>query len=214
MKNNKRIGERKKRSIGSRANQPDLGYYFIITDTEETEQNYIKGLKDSIPQTLSRRLVIKVLKTSTVKLVQEALSRAASHPQYGEIWIIFDRDQVKNFDYIIKQAEMSGIKVGWSNPCIEIWFNSYFGKIPPYQTSVECCSKFSEKYLHETNQQYKKSDPKIYQNLCSYGNESKAIEIAEKRFLQYERDGITKPSDMCPCTTVYKLIKEIKSKIH
>ena len=29
---------------------PELGYYFIVTDTEETEQNYMYGLRDSIPK--------------------------------------------------------------------------------------------------------------------------------------------------------------------
>ena len=56
--------------------------------------------------------------TNTENLVNETLSQAALHPQYVEPWIIFDRDQVKNFDDIIQNAKVAGINVGWSNPCI------------------------------------------------------------------------------------------------
>ena len=44
---------------------PHLGYYIIVTDTKETENNYLSGLRDSIPTELQRNLVIKVSKTDT-----------------------------------------------------------------------------------------------------------------------------------------------------
>jgi hypothetical protein len=120
MSVNKRTGQRKRREQLSKRRTPKLGYYFIITDTKETEQNYMHGLRDSIPKELQGKLVIKVSQTSTANLVDEAKSLAALQPQYGEPWIIFDRDQVKNFDEIIYKAESENINVGWSNPCIEI----------------------------------------------------------------------------------------------
>ena len=95
----------------------------IVTDTKETEQNYMIGLRDSIPKELQGKLVIKVCKVKTVELVSEALNMASLQPQYGEPWIVFDRDQVKDFDKIITTALENGIHVGWSNPCIEIWFS-------------------------------------------------------------------------------------------
>lgn len=44
-----RAGRRKDRNqrVGKRV--PELGYYLIVTDTEETEKNYFEGLRDSIP---------------------------------------------------------------------------------------------------------------------------------------------------------------------
>ena len=44
------------------------------------------------------------------------------------------------------------------------------------------------------------------------GDEEKAIQIAQQKLEQCEREGKTKPSEMCPCTTVYKLVGEIKGK--
>lgn len=213
MSKSSRTGQRRKREIGSRSNSPDLGYYFIVTDTKETEQNYMFGLKDAIPDTLKRRLIIKVSKTKTDKLVSEALSQAAMQPQYGEPWIIFDRDQVANFDEIIQSAKAAGIKTAWSNPCIEIWFNSYFGTMPTYQNSVECCSGFSSAFEKNTGHKYQKSDKKIYDKLCQFGNEINAIKIAESKLKNFVQNDINKPSDMCPATTVHKLVQEIKSII-
>lgn len=213
MAKDKRIGQRKIRSIGAKSRTPDLGYYLIITDTKETEQNYMFGLRDSIPDELRRRLVIKVSKTKTDNLVDEALSQAALQPQYGEPWIIFDRDQVKDFDNIIQNAEAAEIGVGWSNPCIEIWFSAYFGAMPTYQTSVECCSGFETAFEKATKQKYKKADKQIYSRLCQYGNEEDALKIAESKLKQHANDGADKPSEMCPATTVHRLVEEIKGKI-
>ncbi len=209
-----RCGKRKTREQLSRRRVPGLGYYFIVTDTEETEQNYLLGLRNSIPKELQGRLVIKVCKARTVELVSAALKMASLHPQYGEPWIVFDRDEVKDFDGIVSAALKNGIKVGWSNPCIEIWFSAYFGPMPSYQNSVQCCTGFAKKFEQITGEKYKKSDAAIYQKLCRYGNEKQAIVLAQKRLDEHRRNDKDSPSKMCPCTTVHTLISEITGKIH
>ena len=213
MGSNARNGKRKPRESNTRKLIPHLGYYIIVTDTKETEHNYFSGLKDSIPVELQRNLVIKINEASTDELVQEALKISALHPQYGQPWIIFDRDQVKNFDEIIEKANAAGVKVGWTNPCIEEWFSAYFGTMPTYNDSVACCSGFSSNFLKATGQAYKKSDKAIYNKLNQYGDEANAIKIANRKLKAHISNGIKKPSEMCPCTTVQILIEEIKSKI-
>lgn len=64
MAKSDRTGKRKPRGKSVRR-VPDLGYYFIVTDTKETEENYLYGLRDSLPKNLQGRLVIKVSKTRT-----------------------------------------------------------------------------------------------------------------------------------------------------
>ena len=208
-----RNGKRKTRDQMTKRRVPELGYYFIVTDTKETEQNYMLGLRDSIPKELQGKLVIKVVKTATKDLVDEALNLASLYPQFGEIWIVFDRDQVKNFDEIIRQARDRGISVGWTNPCIEAWFNAYFGEMPNYQDSVSCCSGFSTTYERATRQRYVKSDTQIYEKLNRFGDEERAIALAEQKITEHRADCKDKPSKMCPCTTVHLLVREIKSKI-
>ena len=207
-----RLGKRKPRSSHI-PRQENLGNYIIVTDTSETEQNYMYGLRDSIPEELRRHIVIKVVKTKTVDLVNDALYQASINPQYAEIWILFDRDQVPNFDAIVSEAEAKGIHVGWSNPCIEIWFSAYFKQMNHYSDSVHCCKGFEKLFQDRVNQPYKKSDNKIYLKLCQYGNESEAIRLAEKKKKKKKRNGHLCPSKMNPGTTVHELVREIRSKI-
>lgn len=208
-----RNGKRKTRDELLKRRIPELGYYFIVTDTRETEQNYMFGLRDSIPDYSQGKLVIKVIKKRTKDLVEEARELASLHPQYGEPWIVFDRDQVKDFNEIIFHAGTCGINVGWTNPCIEEWFNAYFGAMPAYADSVACCNGFAMAFERATGQKYEKSDPEIYKKLCRFGDEQRAIQIATRKFEQHLRDGKEKPSDMSPCTTMHLLVEEIKGKI-
>ena len=210
--NSSRRGYRESRERTIKQRIPELGYYFIVTDTEETETNYLIGLKNSIPKYLQDKLVIKVCKTDTKKLVREALDMASLHPQFGEIWIVFDKDQVKDFDKIIEEAEANDIKVGWTNPCLEEWFHAYFGKMPYAKDSVQCCYNFSSEFEKITGQKYHKNDRDIYSKLNKYGNEEKAIKIAESKLNEQIRNGNIVPSTMNPATTVHRLIKEIKMK--
>ena len=208
-----RIGNRKTRNQLSKQRIPELGYYFIVTDTKETEQNYMFGLRNSIPEHLQGKLVIKVIKKKTMNLVEEARNLAALNPQYGEPWIVFDRDQVKNFDEIINQAVACDINVGWTNPCIEEWFNAYFGTMPTYADSVACCNGFATTFERKSGQKYNKADSIIYRKLNQFGDEHQAIKIAEEKIEEHKRNGNNKPSDMSPGTTIHVLVEEIKNKI-
>lgn len=213
MSKNERNGNRKPREQIFRARSPELGYYIIVTDTKETEQNYINGLRDSIPSELQRRLVIKVAKTKSNNLVKEALNLLSTSSQFGEIWIVFDRDKVPEFDRIINEAQSHGVKVGWTNPCIEEWFFVYFGKMPTYEDSVKCCNDFRKKYKETIGHEYDKADKDLYKRLTKYGNEESAIEIAKRKMQEHQRQGKEKPSLQCPGTSMHILISEIKSKI-
>ncbi len=206
-----RTGKRKSRET-FKTRIPDLGCYFIVTDAKETEEKYLYGLRDSLPKELQGRIVIKVSKAKTQKLVKTCKEQAALEPQYGQPWIVFDRDRVTDFDDIIKTAQKEGVSVGWSNPCIEIWFDAYFGKMHSYSDSVVCCRRFAETFEQRTGQEYHKDNAQIYAILNRFGNEDRAIQIADKRLQGYLQGGVEKPSEMCPGTTVHKLLGEIRRK--
>ena len=63
-------------------------------------------------------------------MIDKCLELTAYEAQYRIPWIVFDRDQVIEFDQIIAEAEKKDIQVGWSNPCFEIWMYAYFGAMP------------------------------------------------------------------------------------
>lgn len=207
-----RVGNRIPRKKRRPFKVPNLGYYLIITDTEATERCFFEGLKKFIPDSLKRNLVIKVIETKTQNMIDKCRELASNDAQYRLPWIVFDRDQVQNFDEIIADAENQCINVGWSNPCFEIWMFAYFGNMPTIEESWNCCSEFGKIYKAKTGQQYNKSDENLYNNICNYGNEEQAIKIADDKLKQQRENGKNKPSIMCPSTTVYRLIYEIKVK--
>ncbi len=207
-----RAGKRRDRNrrVGTRI--PELGYYLIVTDTEETEKNYFEGLRDSIPAELKDRLVIKVEKAKTIELVKRAIELTDAESQYRIPWIVFDRDQVKDFDEIIRTTEKNGIHAGWSNPCFEIWMYAYFGEMPAIRESYTCCDRFSEKFEKLTGQKYQKKDRDIYRKLLQHGDKEKAIQIAKRCYKKCIEDGKEKPSEMWPASMVQGLVEEIQRK--
>lgn len=213
MARNERTGNRKTREQRKKVRVPELGYYLIVTDTEATERCYFNGLRDSLPVDIQGKLVISVIETKTREMIDKCMELTAYEAQYRMPWIVFDRDQVKDFDAIIREAKEKGIGVGWSNPCFEIWLYAYFGSMPALHESWTCCSEFGKVYESKTGQKYSKADSDMYPRICKSGDEEKAISVAQQKLEQCIRDGKVKPSEMWPCTTVHELVGEIRRKI-
>ena len=212
MSSTNRNGKRKSRIDLTNRRKPELGYYFIFTDTEGTERVYFEGLNDSIKDKVGDKLIIKVRETKNGNMIKEAKDFLTTLPQYAEPWIVFDKDKNEKFDKIIEDAKCERINVAWSNPCFEIWLHAYFGNMPTPRDSVSCCRDFSKEYKKCVGQDYKKADTYLYKKISESGNEDKAIEVADRRFKDHIRDCKKNPSDFIPGTTVYRLVKEIKDK--
>lgn len=206
------IGNRIKRNQLPKR-KPDLGYYLVVTDTEETEGNYIEGLKNTLPEEFRGRLVIKVINDiKTNDLINECHEKATSLSQYSKPWIMFDRDEVPHFDKIIQDAEKAKISVAWSNPCLEAWFEAYFQEMTYCDPSEKCWKRFAKLFKEKTGKDYKKSNKEIYNLLKLYGDEEKAIKRARKKHEEHKKMELN-PSAMNPCSTVYLLVDEIQKKI-
>ena len=209
-----RTGNRKTREQRQPLKIPELGYYLVVTDTEATERCYFQGLHKELPKDIQNKLVIKVVETKTRVMIDKCLEMTAYDAQYRMPWIVFDRNEVKDFDEIIKEAEALGINVGGSNPCFEIWMYSYYGVMPAIMESWVCCDEFEKIFQRKTGQKYSKSDAGLYEKISRTGDEEKALQIARQKYGQCVREGKTIPSKMCPCTTVYQLVEEIKKKVN
>ena len=91
---------------------------------------------------------------------------------------------------------------------------SYYGTMPTIMESWICCDEFEEIFQRKTGQKYSKSDTGLYEKISRTGDEEKALQIAKQKYEQCVREGKTIPSQMCPCTTVYQLVEEIKKKVN
>jgi hypothetical protein len=212
MSKKERSGKIKVRDIGFR--KPDLGYYYIVTDAVETEPNYLNGIKNTLPDRVKGRLVIKVKSSKTYDMVETILNDISKSPIVYDPWIIFDRDQVKEFDQIIDRAEKYRINVGWSNPCIEILFLAYFGKAPSINDQKDCIREFENEYSKKIGKKYLKNNKEIYKELVENGDERLAINIIKGKRYEYLKSDIKKPSKMKGVSMVYRLLEEIGYKVN
>ena len=189
------------------------GAYLIITDAEQTEKNYFEGIKNSIPDSLKNDLQIKIYSNKALaKIIDFAAEQRNKDERFRNIWLVFDRDEVKNFDKLIEVAKKNKMNIAWSNPCFEIWLMSYFKNLENIPNSKKCCETFEKVFQENTNKKYKKSEEKIYNILCENGNENSAIKRSREKYHQVRKE-YSKPSKMIGCTTVYKLVEELKKKI-
>ena len=189
------------------------GAYLIVTDAEKTEKNYFEGIKASIPENLKNDLQIKIYSNKALsKIIDFAAEQRNKDERFRDIWLVFDRDEVKNFDKLIEEAKEAKMNIGWSNPCFEIWLMSYFQIPKNIDVSQKCCETFEKIFKENTSKKYKKSEEKIYNILCENGDENKAIQRAREKYYQVRKE-YSQPSKMIGCTTVYKLVEELKKKI-
>lgn len=157
--------DRSKRKIGTRRQL--FENLLIVTDGEQTETNFFKGLRDSFPEDLRKKISIKVIdKVDTQDLIEVTLRTLREEPTLREPWIVFDRDdRIQDFDSIILKAKKAGIHVGWSNPCIEVFFHAYYGKMPNNEISKRCIAEFAKDFQKATGKEYEKNIAEIY---CFY----------------------------------------------
>lgn len=208
-----RTGKRKTRGQKN-AKKYDLGYYLVFTDTHATEKYYFEGLYDKLPEEIKNKLRVEVVSDiKTWKLVEVCQNILNKDSQYRKGWIVFDRDKVVNFDNIIYKANSQDINVGWSNPCFEIWLYAYYGKTPEFKESTDCCTNFGRIYKEKTGKEYSKSDENLYSIMTTSGNEEKAINHTKKRYEDFRKCRIVKPSEMTSCSTVFQLVQEIREKV-
>ena len=189
------------------------GAYLIVTDAEKTEKYYFEGIKNRIPDSLKNDLQIKIYSNKALsKIIDFAAEQRNKDERFRDIWLVFDRDEIKNFDKLIEEAKENKMNVGWSNPCFEIWLISYFKNLENIPNSKKCCETFEKIFKENTSKKYKKSEEKIYNILCENGDENKAIQRAREKYYQVRKE-YSQPSKMIGCTTVYKLVEELKKKI-
>lgn len=199
------------RKAGTRL--PKTDSYLIVCEGKETEPNYFKGLREKINEKQESQIKIELRGEgrSTISLVKETAEIVKHSPQYyAHVWVVFDKDDNRDFDEAIRLAkETYNYSIAWSNQAIEYWFYLYFD----YSDSALHRSIWSRKLDEKLKSYgytagYDKTTPEIYTILDSYGSVSKASKSA-KRVRACQSHLHSRPSDYDPCTTVDKLVDEL-----
>ncbi len=191
--------------------------YIVVTDGTVTEKIYFMSLKEEIERKTEKKISLEI--RTNIKpshMIDECKSIMSLSPEYTQCWIVIDKDEVSGFDDLVKATESHDrIHVAWSSPCLEYWFMCYWNINGNYNTSQLCCHSFGREFTRRTGKDYNKSEKNLkslYKILTGEaGSESRAIQKAKARHLDHLKNGIQKPSEMTPCTTMYLLIEELWS---
>ena len=137
---------------------------------------------------------------------------------YQNVWVVFDKDDFKDFDEAIELrnelenelGKETNVGVAWSNQSFEYWLYLHFN-----YSDVSLHRKEWNKKLNDIFKQYNLGDGtyhKNYDNIYDLVNindgVNKAIKNAKKRMSKFD-ELKDKPSQFDPGTTVYRLVEEL-----
>lgn len=190
-------------------------HFLIICEGEQTEPNYFKALIAD-QSSVVREVYIEGEGCATIALVQRALEIKKELEwengfEFDRVWVVFDKDDFKDFNDAIGMAKKNRLKSAWSNEAFELWYYLHFEYLDDKisrKDYIKKLQKMIRKRTGNVNFKYRKNDPNFYKLLQQIGDEKLA-----KRFAARLRN-IHKGHDyakQCPRTEVDLLIAELEN---
>ena len=130
---------------------------------------------------------------------------------------MFDKDEfpAKDFNEAITLGEKNGIEVAWSNEAFELWYLYHFQNVTTgvsrkdYEEKITAAVNASPKYRSKKKYLYAKKNPNNYDIMTTYGSMDSAMQFAEVKHLEYTD---ARYANQNPCTTVYRLVRQLLGK--
>ncbi len=189
--------------------------FLIICEGQNTEPGYFKSIP--VGNADVETYGLGQSKTALVKYVLELL-KADKNSNNREVWVVFDMDikedqhsqQKEDYNRAIDLAKANSINVGYSNDSFELWFLLHYQYLDSQLNRRQYFEKLSQ-YWQCNYEKEGKTDSfcrKIYNRLedDERADQLKASERAEKLL---NMQSSLPYSDQNPCTTVFKLIREL-----
>ncbi len=200
---------------------PRANSFLIVTEGKRTEPFYFKGIQKLIEDKIGGSINIVQAPfidihgegSSTGKLIEitdEIVN--SSKIMYQNVWVVFDKDDFDDFDQAIKEGKKKGYKIAWSNQSFEYWLYLHFCYSDSALHRSDWNKKLNELFkLNEIGDcGYKKNYEDIYNMLDAFDGVNVAIRNSKRRMTNF-KEGVDKPSEYDPGTTVYKLVEELRS---
>ena len=160
--------------------------FLIVCEGEKTEPNYFRAF-------IERWSEVKEIKVtgcgcSTCQLIIEAkklrekLERERMVP-FDRVWLVFDKDDFKDFNKAIADAKKEGMNCAWSNQAFELWYVLHFQYLDTGVDRKQYIEMIEDKVRKASKSKtfkYKKNDEGFYQILQAHGDEEQAIKRAQK----------------------------------
>lgn len=190
-------------------------FFLIVCEGEKTEPNYFKSFPGQVEEFVLD-LQFGGGGISTIKVVDEAIKLRDKSPQrFDRVWAVFDKDSFKEADFntAIHKGEQNGIGCAWSNEAFELWYLLHF----QYRNTPMSRSDYANAISKAINDKqssgkpfrYAKNSKNMHEILLQHGSEEEAIENAKRLHKTHTGTAYALHN---PCTTVYKLVEELRGK--
>lgn len=191
--------------------------FLIVCEGTETEPNYFRSfIKDQWSEVHTASSDIKGCGKGTCRLLTEAQkirSELENRRQikFDRVWLVFDKDEFKDFNKAILSAEKKNIGCAWSNESFELWYCLHFQNISTgldRKSYIKAIESNIRKTSGQNNFKYDKASTNFYDLLQKYGNEDEACKRARQLREKYKKNKDFKMHN--PRTEVDLLIEELK----
>lgn len=173
----------------------------------ETEEIYFNNFKLKYKKRLEN-IVVKVVthkRSNPMAVVDAAIGFKSD---YDELWVVFDKDDFKDFDNAILKSLKNGIKCAFSNEAIEYWFLLHYenkiGSMSRKALNTQLTRKLGFEYSKGTE---------VIERACREFNRIKLTDVEERAQIGHERHVVNSGklfSNWKSCTTVYLLTKRLR----
>lgn len=186
----------------------------IVCEGTKTEPNYFEAFAEKQRGVIVYDIEVKGLGRGAKEVVEKAVTLKNKN-NYDRVWAVFDKDEcpAKDFNEAIESGEKNGIEIAWSNEAFELWYLYHFMNVTTgvsrkhYEEKIPAAVNASPGYKSKKKYQYSKKDPENFKIMTKYGSMDLALRRAEAKHLEYASDA--RYASQNPCTTVYRLMKQL-----
>ena len=160
--------------------------FLIVCEGEKTEPNYFKAFTERWSEV--KEVNVKGCGCSTCQLINEAkkIQEKLEHERqvsFDRVWLVFDKDEFKDFNKAIEDAKKEGMNCAWSNQAFELWYVLHFQYLVTGVDRKQYIEMIEDKVRKASKSKkfkYKKNDEGFYQILQKHGDEEQAIKRAQR----------------------------------
>jgi RloB-like protein len=182
----------------------------VFTEGEATEVSYvdaIKRLQDTSAVRVDDRhgapsFLVPLAIAEKQRLARLSRDDGTSEDEVLQVWCMFDRDQHPNVDALIRQATDAGVRVAFSHPCFELWLLVHFRQHGAPAAGV-CAGLVDAVNTHIAGYRDRGKRVRLSDLVGHY---AQAREQARRLGDQHERDGILRPTERDPSTSVWEFV--------
>ena len=199
------------REQGTRA---QIVKFLIVCEGEKTEPNYFKAFTERWSEV--KEVNVKGCGCSTCQLINEAkkIQEKLEHERqvpFDRVWLVFDKDEFKDFNKAIADAKKEGMNCAWSNQAFELWYVLHFQYLVTGVDRKQYIEMIEDKVRKASKSKkfkYEKNDVGFYQILQEHGDEDFAFKNADK--LRNRHKGKSNYATHNPRTEVDLLVDELR----